>query len=264
MRQDLVPLIASAMCAVAGLSACGITGGTSRITVDPRPQGSAPPLSEVRIASAAVDADAAHLFAVGTVHPWGRFDDADLKNLEGSLRDSIAAGVPASFRPSAPAVDVHVVVRRYLVAVSNSGGAVFATVAWAASTQEGKPLFQEEFYASDWARMSATIGALKDAVHEAIVRRVAVTSMALASGPAAAAARPTAFDKTSTSFEEAAARVPGQLASMGNPGLMGLGGMVAVMGALIPQNSASIPWSAARQSKDFDWSGYLDRLYAMQ
>jgi hypothetical protein len=60
-----------------------------------------------------------------------------------------------------------------------------------------------------------TIGGLKDAVHEAIVRRIATTSLALAADPAAAHPRPTTFDKTSTSLDEAVARLPKTMVSLG-------------------------------------------------
>ena len=266
MRQTRIARIALVLSAFTILSACGTTGTTSRFVLDSGREKSAPLLAEIRIASAAVDAGASRFLAVGRVRPWGKFDAEDLGNLEKSLRDSIAAAIPATFNPSEPRMDVHVVVRTYLVAVSNTAGAVFATVAWAATTAGGKPVFQEEFYASDSVHLIGTIGGLKDAVHRAIVRRIAVTSLALASGPAAAGARPTAFEKTSTSFEEAAARVPKTMVTMGSPELMSSGlNALLVIGLLMPQKTASnIQWNAAKQSTGFDWEGYLGKLYAKQ
>lgn len=254
-------LIAIMLLVCAGLSACGTTGTTSRFVLDSKQN--APLLAEVRISSAAMDPGASRHLAVGKVRPWGKFDAEDLRNLEESLRDSVAAAVPATFQPSAPRLDVHVVVRSYLVAVSNTGGGVFATIAWAASNAQGEPVFQEEFYASDSVHFIGTVGGLKDDVHRAIVRRIAVTTLALASGPAAAAARPTTFEKTSTSFEEAAARVPKTMVTMGNAFLMSSGNnTLLVVGALLPQKVASnIQWATAKQSQDFDWQGYLEKLY---
>jgi hypothetical protein len=264
MTHKPAVLIALALLVCVGLSACGTTGTTSRFVLDLEPSRSAPVIAEIRIASAAVDANVAQFKAVN-VHPWGKFGTDDLSNIEQSLRDTITAQLPATVRPSEPRLDIHFVIRRYFVSVSNTAGAVLASVAWAATDSQGKLIYQEHFYASDAVYLIGTIGRLKDSVHKAIIRRIATTSMALASGPEAARARPTTFENTSTSFEEAASRLPRTMVSMGNPYTVAFPHfMVSVLGLMIPSGVSTVEWDATIPSEDFDWQGYLGKLYASQ
>jgi hypothetical protein len=130
-----------------------------------------------------------------------------------------------------------------------------------------------------------TIGLLKDSVHEAIVRRIATTSLALAADPAAAHPRPTTFDKTSTSLDEAVARLPRviEMVPLGVPTPISpiLGGLANwplvaapafVLGTLIEiivfdggpfrrSGESTMQWEVANPSDNFDWQGYLEKLY---
>jgi hypothetical protein len=131
--------------------------------------------SDIRIASAAMDENAAHLTAVSE-RQWGQFGPNDLRSLERSLRDTIAPHLPTTSHSTESRLDIHLVIRRYVVGVSNTGGAVLACVAWAA-TANRTVIYEEQFYASDAGYLIGTIGGLKDAVHEAIVRRIATISL---------------------------------------------------------------------------------------
>ncbi|HSB80814.1 MAG TPA: hypothetical protein VLM91_18690, partial [Candidatus Methylomirabilis sp.] len=148
----------------ATLSACGIAGGTSRfvlpLDLGQLPNGS----SEIRVASAGMDANPAYLTAVN-VFRWGKFEAADLRNLEESLRGTLMRNLPTTSRPPESRLDIHLVVRRYVVSVSNTAGAVLACVAWAATSAQGTLLFEEQFYASHVVYFVGTIGLLKDEVH---------------------------------------------------------------------------------------------------
>lgn len=245
------------------LAGCGITGTTSRLTHELRAGTGESLVSDVRVASAAADADATRFLVVGRVHPWGRFEAEDLRNIEGSLVDTIRANTPAQFRASQPPLDVHLVIRRYVVAISNTGGAVLAIAAWAAVDAERRIVFEEQFYAWDSGYLVVTVGMLKETVHRAIVRRVATTSMALASGPGYARAR-TPVANTSTSLEEAVSRLPGTLRTKGNAFLMSSGSnALLAIGAVVPQATArNIPWRSAQVEEAFDWPAYLERIYA--
>jgi hypothetical protein len=120
-----------------------------------------------------------------------------------------------------------------------------------------------------------TIGGLKDAVHEAIVRRIATISLALAADPAAARPRPTTFDKTSTSLDEAASRLPQVMVSLGNPSplaafpthtpaMPAVGQLIRieVIGSMFTVSGIStMQWEVANPSDKFDWQGYLEKLY---
>ena len=269
-RQQPVALTALMLLVCAGLPACGTTGDTSRfalpLEVPQSPQG----IDAVRVASAAMDENAAYLNAVN-VRPWGKFGPNDLSNIEDSLRDTLAPYATAPSRAAESRLDIHLVIRRYVVGVSNTGGAVLACVAWAATFAQGTLIFQEQFYAADAGYLIGTIGLLKDAVHKAIVRRIATTALALASGPAAAERRPTTFDNTSTSLEEATSRLPRALVSLGDPGLMAfpstpmipaVGNVVKIVGATSVSGVSRIQWELANPSEKFDWGGYLQKVYS--
>lgn len=244
--------------ACATLAACGLTGGTSRFVV-PLDLSQHPPItSEIHVASAGMDVNPAYLNAVN-VFPWGKFDAADLRHLEDSLRGTITRNVPKTARFTEPRLEIHLVIRRYVVSASNTGAGVLACVAWAATSPQGTLIFEEQFYASHVAYLVATLGLIKDEVHKAIVGRIATTALALAADPTATSRRPPTFENTSTSVAEAAARLPRALVSMGVP----LGpSPVGLVGILVPSGMATIQWEVAKPSEAFDWQGYLDRLYA--
>jgi hypothetical protein len=158
-------------------------------------------------------------------------------------------------------MDLHLVVRRYVVSTSNTAGAVLACVAWAATTLKGSLIYEEQFYASDAGYLVTTIGLIKDSVHKAIVRRIATTSLAIAQDRAASL-EPRTFDRTSTSFEDAASRLPQTMVSLGNPSLAAFPNRtVSVVGLLTPSGVSTIEWKVASPSQAFDWTGYLAKLY---
>lgn len=239
------------------LSACGIAGGTSRFVV-PLDLSQQPRLTaEIRVASAGMDVDPAYLNAVG-VFPWGKFDADDLRNIEVSLRDTIARSRPTPSPRTDARLELHLVIRRYVVSASNTSGAVLACVAWAATTPQGTLIFEEQFYASHVVYIIGTLGLIKDEVHRAIVGRIATTAMALAADPAVANLTPIPFDNTSTSLDGAAARLPWTMVSMGVP----LGpGPIGLVGILIPSGMMTVQWDVANPSDKFDWAGYLQEVY---
>lgn len=247
-----------------GLAGCGTTGRTSPFTLDldlPRGQKIT---TDIRIASAAIDPNAS-IFKAINVRPWGAFEPDDLKNIEQSLRDTMAPHVPAAVRSGGPRLDVHLMIRRYMVSVSNTGGAVLASVTWAATASDGKLVFQEQFFASDSVHFVGTIGQLKESVHRAVVRRIAATSLALATAPDGMGAQPGNFENTYPSLEAAAERLPQTMVSMGIPGLMAVPiPVVSAVGLLTPNGISQVQWTAANPSSDFDWQGYLAKLYPKQ
>jgi hypothetical protein len=173
------------MLVCAGLSACGSTGKTLPFVLTLNLPGDQKAVSDIRVASAAMDPGAAILNTVN-VRPWGKFEPDDLRNIEQSLRDTITPHLPATIHSTGPRLDVHLMIRRYMVSLSNTCGAVLACVSWAATESDGKLIYNEQFYAPGEVYFIGTIGLLKDAVHKAIVHRIATASLALAAGPAAA------------------------------------------------------------------------------
>jgi hypothetical protein len=261
MKKQRALLTVLVLLGCVALSACGVTGGTSRFTL-PLDLGQSPQVtSEIRVASAAKEADAAHLTAV-RVFKWGNFGSDDLGNLEQSLSKTITQHPPATSRSTESRLDIHLVIRRYAVATSNTGGAVLACVAWAAASFQGNLIYKEQFYAWDAGYLVGTIGLLKDSVHKAIVRRVATTSMAIAADPAAASPWPTTFKNTSTSLEEAASHLPRAMVPMGDPFLMAFPDpRIRAVGLLTPSGVSIVQWEVAKPSENFDWQGYLEKLY---
>ena len=256
MAQRSAFHIALVLCACAALSACGIAGGTSRFVV-PLDPGQRPKIAaEVRVASAGMDVNPAYLNAVN-VFRWGKFDAADLRNIDASLRDTIAQHLLPPSPGTDARLELHLVIRRYVVSASNTAGAALACVAWAATTPQGTLIFEEQFYASHVIYLVGTLGLIKDEVHRAIVGRIATTAMALAADLTAANLQPITFEHTSTSLDEASARLPQTMVSMGVP----LGPVpIGLVGILIPSGTMTVQWEVAKPSEKFDWQGYLDRL----
>jgi len=261
MTKQSALLIALVLLACVGLSACGITGGTSRFVL-PLDLGQNPQVaSEICVASAAKEADAAHLTAV-KVFEWGNFGPDDLSNLEQSLHNTITQHIPVTSCSAESRLDIHLVIRRYVVSTSNTGGAVLACVGWAATSSQGKLIYNEQFYAWDSVYLVGTIGLLKDSVHKAIVRRIATTSMAIASDPVAASPWPATFKNTSTSLQEATSHLPRVMVSMGDPLLMSFPDpRIAAVGLLTPSGVSMVKWEVAKPSENFDWEGYLEKLH---
>jgi len=132
----------------AALSACGTTGSTTRFVL-PLDLPARPKVAAfVQVASAAMEADAAYLNPLN-VQPWGQFGPEDLKNIEQSLQDTIVPHLAPASPAAHSGMDLHVVVRRYVVSTSNTAGAVLACVAWAATSPQGSLIYEEQFYAAD-------------------------------------------------------------------------------------------------------------------
>jgi hypothetical protein len=253
--NSIAVLLCLLICAV--ISACGSTGATSRFVLPIVLPGGEKVSTSVDVASVAMDADAAYLTVVN-VKPWGKFGPDDLKNIEQSLKDTISPHLTATSRNMDSQIDLHLIVRRHFVSMSNTAGAVLACVAWAATTSKGSVIYEEQFYAFDSGYLVTTIGLIKDSVQKAIVRRIATTSLEIALDPATTTHQ-RKFDKTSTSFKEAVSRLPKSMVSLGDPALMTL----SVIGAIIPSGKVTIEWKEADLSEAFDWSGYLKKFYGI-
>jgi hypothetical protein len=244
----------------AALSACGATGGTSRFVL-PLDLETAPRVdANVYVASAAMEANAAYLQLV-KVQKWGKFGSDDLKNIERSLKDTTSQYVDPASRPTGSRMDLHLVIRRYAVGTSNTAGAVLVCVAWAATTPNGSLIYEEQFFASNAGYLVTTIGLIKDSVHKAIVRRIATTSLLIAQD-GVKSLQPRQFDKTSTTFEEAASRLPQTMVSLRDPSLVAFRlRTVSAVGRLTSSGVSTVEWTVASQSDAFDWTGYLAKLY---
>lgn len=240
------------------LSACGTTGDTRSFALDLDQDKEASILAHVFVDSVEIDYMESYLNVVN-VHPWGKFDGDDLRNIKYSLHDTLNRNLPNDSATLESQLDIHVFIRRYIVSVSNTGGGVLATVTWAVTDSDGELVFDEQFYAWGSGYLVTTVGLIKDSVHRQIVRRIATTALILASGRTPAELPPIDVDNTSTSLDEALSQLPDSLVSMGNPVLVGIPvEPVQTIGAFIPSGSNDAPWQAPKLSDDFDWQAYLE------
>jgi hypothetical protein len=260
MKRQTSSFIVLVLLGCAALPACGTTGTTTHFALPlDLPRGEKFTI-DVHVASIAMDVNAAYLNAI-KVQPWGMFGPDDLKNIEQSLKDTISPYLTTTSDSMDSRMDLHLVVRRYVVSTSNTAGAVLACVAWAATTPKGSVIYKEQFYASNAEYLLTTIGLIKDSVHKAIVRRIATISLEIARNPAAEK-QSSIFDNTSISFEEAVSRLPQSMFSLGDPApVLSPNLTSSAIGLLTPSEISQIKWEAAAPSEPFDWTGYLNKFY---
>lgn len=179
--------------------------------LDPIP--SSAELRPVKLATIGHDKQGQRLANVG-VFAWGRFDENDQINIAHSFEDTVEAAI-GNRRPSGQPVNVHIMIRTYMLVFSNRDGATIAGVDWCAADSNSRVLFQDTFYAAHYCGRFpdiCTLGMNKDVVHEAIVKRIAQDALAIATGGKPAERK---VERTHAHFEAAAAVVP---KTMGQPG----------------------------------------------
>lgn len=204
------------------------------------------------VASATQAQDAARLYTVGVVE-WGRFDEQDLANIGRSLADTIALHAPAGTDAAAAPLEIHLHVRRYLIAVSNTAGGALACVAWAMVDEDGQVRYSSQFYAAAAVEYFGTLGGVKNHVHEAIIRRIATTALHVSADPAEPL--PIEFEGSYPLLSDAIDTLPRQFVSRGDAAGMAQ----RDPGALFMVTAAeSIPWEAAEPPAEFDWGAYLE------
>jgi hypothetical protein len=151
------------------------------VTLDAVP--SAADLRPVRLASLDYEPQGTTLRNL-EVYRWGKFDETDRANLADSLEDTLKAAI-RGMRPSGAPVEIHVLIRTYFIAATGREGLVIAGVDWCTAEPDKRVLFQDAFYAAyTCGRFPniCTMGINKDAVHGAIVKRIAQDALAAAAG----------------------------------------------------------------------------------
>ena len=253
LRSSLLAILASIL-----LSACAATmGHTTRKAVEMDKALINTPMNPVQLKTVDVDSAGIQLLSVG-VKPWGRFDADDLQNIRGSLEDTLAAATRSrGSSATGSELQIHLVIRGYFVAASNNAGGVLAVVDWCAADQGAHVLYQEVFYASHAVRLVGTLGGEKDVVDQAIVRRVAETSLLLSSG-ASTNGLPRKVKDTYDQFNEAVAVLPSDFESMGLVGA-GPSSSVNLVMLFIPNTpSTDANWQSTKVEKPIDWSQRLE------
>ena len=225
---------------VALIAGCALTGRT-------RPQDVARPAAlkqPLRLATVELEPGQTRLQNVGTF-AWGEYDGRDVGVLQESLQTTLGGG-------SGDAPQVHVVVRRFLVAHSNNEAFAVACVGWALTDADGTLLFHEQFYAADYVWLWGTIGGIKNNVHEGITRHIAEQA-----GRVMAGGEPTTpqGEYVFASYEAATAEMPDKLTSV-HMNTLYLGGAY-LFTTRTYRGDSNRTW--ARQEGHLDWE---DRLAA--
>lgn len=219
---------------------CGTFGGTTSFVLrDGIPRSDGIRLSLASFAREHVETGKA--MAVG-VFGFSGFDADDEKNLRDSLAGTLKA-VQEGAPPARRDLDLHVLVRRYLVAASNNQAATLACVAWALA--DGPTvLYSQQFYATDSVVLLGTVGGTKVAANEGIVRRIA-THAAWAASSARTRGDLPIVKGTYDSIDEAARTLPGRMTTS-----VSAGGTTRV-------TSARPGWRAGEPETAIDWAARL-------
>lgn len=244
LRKRLTVLVLSTLLLVFG-NGCALTGATSSFEVALEAPANTP---AVRLGSVTYEPHQSRLANVGS-YAWGKYGEDDLGTLTASLNRSLKPVVPEAGEPSHA---VHVRVRRFLVAHSNSEGLAFACVSWALTDPDGELAFVEQFYARDHVVMWGTVGGTKDTVHEGIATRVLRTAVRVAAAGEPVA--PYRAENTFGRFEDAMAGLPESLTSI-HMGTLYLGGAFYIYSARYTGGS-NVRWVQA--DDHFDWYRYLN------
>ena len=240
MRSALLPALFAASLALTG---CGLTGATSVV----EPSFPVAPVAGARLAAdaLAMDPGSAKLTAIGA-YAWGKFTDADRATLDESLQRMVQRLNTA--RPTQGATStIHVMLRSYQVAVSNTAGTALACVAWAMTDERGEILHHEQFYATKSTVLSGTVGGLKERVNEALLERIGRNAAHLASGRRDGL--PIAVADTHLSFAEVRGALPERLQAVG----MAFTGPVTILWT----HSGGVSWDFSRHPEGVDWPAYL-------
>lgn len=229
-----------------GFQGCaGALGGTDSFVLDVEPAQAENLKYVIEAGTVDVAENANELDSVGTYHV-GKLDQGEIDDIRESLARTLANVSWEDAAAGRPALDVHVVFTRYHVAHSNNDGAVIACVDWALADGRSDIAYSERFFTSiqaDDVKGINTLGAVKNMLNAAVVRRVTDRSLAYsAGGPDPATI---AVPHTYSTMQEAAAPLPERLTS-----LLGLPSF----------STKSMHWEEDAPAAPFDWSRYLAGL----
>jgi hypothetical protein len=186
------------------ISGCGITGSTTRVELNQETLPKISQMTQTTLGSLMLEADDARLTTVGIVLPWGKFDENDRSNIAASIEDALAAAGRGKEINYNELIQIHALVRKYLLRTSTSFIFVFSAVEWVAVNSRRDLLFQDTFYSTAFceAPKICTLGSVKDEVNAAIVERIAKRAILLGVG---LDPMPMTHERTYDTYEEAAA-----------------------------------------------------------
>jgi hypothetical protein len=219
--------------AVLGLFAgCGLYGGTKSFVLDPPDPVPGKFHHRVKAGTVSIGARANRVYAVG-VNYLGGFRAGDRQVLEKSLRKTFEA---IDWPNDRPTWTTHAQIRSYVAAYNNSSGALLASVAWCLMSSSGDVVYGEQFYTS--TTEGITLGAAKDILNEAIVRRIQRSAVLLASTGSPQGKLPIVGDYLYESIDDAARELPSSMFS-------------SQIGAV---GDNAIDWTSFDPKEPIDWS----------
>lgn len=235
--QGIIFIIVALFFLMAG---CGMTGKTLQTVVRPQDFGGKSSISRfVRLKHLSVEPNGTSLISVGA-YPWGEYSEDDRQTLESSINASLN-NLQLAENPKTPELNLHIKIRRHLVAFSNNAGAVLACVAWCA-TVGNEIIYSEQFYASAGGTLR-TVGSMKDEVHRGIIKRLLSSAVILANEGQLSDKLPSIVDATYLKFTDAIAPLPVSLTGTPPPGYIYVHG----------NPKQQVPWSWGEPSEEIDW-----------
>ncbi|MBN2145012.1 MAG: hypothetical protein JW774_10345 [Candidatus Aureabacteria bacterium] len=235
------------------ITGCAVTGSTSSFVLKPGAAMADSRAAKINVSSVELEKDASRLENVG-VFSWGKYDSKDVGIFSKSLKDSMAGAQSAQKIEAGKILNVYVIIRTFMVASSNTGGAALACVAWAAADTDNNLIYHEQFYASDSVKLIGTLGGLKNGLNKAIARRIVETSLKLADLDRTQAVEEQPFEKTYGSFDKATERLPKQMTSMYQNNFV-FGNPYHVTATL----SSGIAWNWSEHPDNVNWEEYLNK-----
>jgi len=192
-------------------------GKTSRQVVEMENMRLSGESARVELITLALLPDAAEQYpiGVGRIESYG-FTEDDLENLRGSFVDTLQNALAPRTVRSDQSIKLHLLIRRYMVAYTNHSIAMMAAINWCATEKDGSVLYREDFYVPrSWNVIGPPPGDVKNAIAQAIIRRVAASSLILAALPQGRHDLPKPTRGTFTNFDEAIAKLPEEARSWG-------------------------------------------------
>ncbi len=238
-----------ALCvAIAG---CGTTGATKTFVLPIDSAATSSLEHPLKLGSFAVAEDANFVIAAGT-YEWGTLDAADQHKFESSVQATLDTIDWQFADEAAPIWEIHVFLRRHIIAHDNNSAGLLVCVSWALASASGTVVYEEQFYATNSAFLVGTLGGVKNSVNRAVVRRIIESSLRLASSEPLSS---TSIKYTYDTIAEAANTLPAQYQSWPVLQFYPLGDGILLASVARPQDETikTVGWEALDATVPVNW-----------
>lgn len=190
------------------INSCGTLGGTKVFTVRqdiPQKVDISFKLKEIEL-----EDDGSKTVSVGA-YKFSGYDNSTATNLKKSIENSIK-------KIKAPRnnanIDLYITIRKYYIVASNNAGAGLICVSWALANNDNL-IFNDQFYVSNKAVLTKTVGRIKNEMHESIIRRILTYSVLAINSPINSMIKRPVINNTYDNFNDAIKVLPETFESMG-------------------------------------------------